>query len=539
MASGDLFQVEVELKRVQTFIFQVPRLKAMLGANALVGETVRHELSKIACQHAVGVTSQQLLEADAHDPFQPTASVPATPVLDADDPAALYKRGILVRDGGRFKAVFEGYGPASAFAKAAGALLVKSLPGVLFRVDCSPLGKGRDEIDSTARPAQATEVHILDLPVFQVCEESGSDVASHKGRKGKWAGAWVGVLESAADRFKSGETRDLIGGGMRKPLRLEETQWVAPDDLETMCGPEYLALIHADGNGVGKRYSEWRKKCAKDASEIDREAWGERFFYSMRVAVRKALVEALNKTFEPDARIRVRPFAVLMLGGDDLLLACRASDAPAFALNYARAMKPHILADGKPLDVAIGVAIAKPSYPFHRLHELAEALAGSAKRLYRSDPALGSVIDWQVVTASWFDDVAGVRRRSELVRYRVGTKNETCVLTERPYAVLGQDRTLESLMVASEELKSLETEADEAPGRTAFRSLRSAFERGRLSATMAFERLPEEVRSRLAGSGADTPWRELRDGVWSTRVLDVIGLQELRHLGGKNHDENV
>jgi hypothetical protein len=39
-----MFQLKIELKRVQTFIFEVPRLKAMLGANALIGETMRHTL---------------------------------------------------------------------------------------------------------------------------------------------------------------------------------------------------------------------------------------------------------------------------------------------------------------------------------------------------------------------------------------------------------------------------------------------------------------------------------------------------------------
>ena len=42
-----MIQVEVELKRIQTFLFQVPRLKAMLGANALVGEVMRVKLNAL------------------------------------------------------------------------------------------------------------------------------------------------------------------------------------------------------------------------------------------------------------------------------------------------------------------------------------------------------------------------------------------------------------------------------------------------------------------------------------------------------------
>ena len=39
-----MVKLEISLKRVQTFIFEVPRLKAMLGANALVGQTMRHDV---------------------------------------------------------------------------------------------------------------------------------------------------------------------------------------------------------------------------------------------------------------------------------------------------------------------------------------------------------------------------------------------------------------------------------------------------------------------------------------------------------------
>ena len=33
--------VEIEVKRIQTYLFAVPRLPVMIGANALMGETLR------------------------------------------------------------------------------------------------------------------------------------------------------------------------------------------------------------------------------------------------------------------------------------------------------------------------------------------------------------------------------------------------------------------------------------------------------------------------------------------------------------------
>jgi len=41
-------RVHIELSRVQTWLFAVPRLRAMVGANTLLGETLSVKLPKLA-----------------------------------------------------------------------------------------------------------------------------------------------------------------------------------------------------------------------------------------------------------------------------------------------------------------------------------------------------------------------------------------------------------------------------------------------------------------------------------------------------------
>lgn len=413
MTNDSLLKVEISLKRVQTFIFDVPRLRAMLGANVLVGETMRNTLTQLAivCK-AIRVPAADVPAADPHDPLQPTVS------LDRDDPSALYEKGVLIRDGGHFAAVFENMDSANAFRSEAETKLSSELPGVLFDI-YPPRLLGNDPLEPEERGLEAREAQILDLPVLQVCQETGREVASEAIYRAEdekvWAAQSVKVRMKAGQRFPNG-SHDIIGL-MGEALGLtEKSGWTVPEDLKDLCAGQYLALIHADGNGVGLRYKEWKQgsadtKEAQALSPLDREARGEQFYHSMRVAVRKALVQALNLTFKE--RQGVRPYEVLMPGGDDLFIACRADRALPFAVAYTSALKKLPLKDGKPLDVGMGVAIAKESYPLHRLHELAESLAGSAKRRYRADKSSGSVIDWQVVTNSWFDDVAEARRAAD------------------------------------------------------------------------------------------------------------------------------
>jgi len=533
-------KLTLELKRVQTFIFEVPRLKAMLGANALIGQTMRHELPALLANQGSQLDwpKEIALQGTADDPLDR----PETDASDRDDPAALYQRGILARDGGHFIVLFDDKSAAERFLEQAEAVLAERLPGVLYEARIDPF---REPKESPLRqPRDPHETALLDLPVLQVCQETGQGPASARNNKGYWQGESVRYRLDWGDWFYKGCTQDIIGL-LRSTLYPDHAMdWQEPDDLAQLAAGGYLALIHADGNGIGKRYKSWRDQ-AKSQNEVVKEAHGEAFFHSMRVAVRRAVVTALAKTFtEPGG---VRPYEILMLGGDDLLLACRANRALDFARHYAAELTRHTLADGQPLTVAIGIAIAQKSYPLHRLHELAEELASSAKRLYRAlpDDAKSSVIDWQVVTQSWFADVAEARRQTERIQYQVNGQVDTLLLTGRPYRVLGAEgldellRDVQQLDAPRKPDESGDTQDEDKAARSPLRALRAACEQGRLMAEMAFARLPESVRFRLAWNDGAL-WKPLAQGnqtFYLTRALDIIGLREIEHLG-KRQDQS-
>ena len=605
-----MFKLEISLKRVQTFIFEVPRLKAMLGANALVGQVMRHELPQLLDKRTASLTwpSGISLTDGKDDPL-----AKASDSGDRDDPAELFGRGILARDGGHFIVVFKTKDDAEAVVPSIEEKLAEWLPGVQFERRISEIpesSKGTAESkDGTDEKQAAIEVHeeaVLDLPVLQVCAETGSGPASPADAASKSklrSGRSVQHRLKWGQAFYNGDTHDIIG--LLHAQLYPQDRGSRPEDLKTLASNGYIALIHADGNGIGKRYNDWVHKAPAGAG-LDREAWGEAFFHSMRVAVRRALVTALETTFPKlkQGEARPRKYEVLMLGGDDLLLVCGADQGLAFANNYALALENYLLADDKPLRIALGVAIAQESYPLHRLHALAENLAASAKRLFRSYPAptgegetgdgRPSVIDWQVVTQSWFDDVAQARRDSDRLRYTVDGRTETLLLSGKPYPVQGHagNACLVDLLQAADKLRGSEPAAKPAAGeradasaaqvpelaaagsdedgasapsvaagiardsrveeakRSPLRSLRGACERGRLSAEMAFARLPLDVRQALGGNDPDPVfWHAVGNSsppatedkvnpetekMYLTRALDIIGIREIANLGSNS-----
>ena len=481
-------RVHIEFSRVQTWLFAVPRLRAMVGANALLGETLRVALPELARETGRGwaltPSNEAYPEADPNDPLK-----------DRDDPAADAKAGILSRDGGHFEAQFTS--GAEAFSDAAGQLLRSSLPGLRFRVSIND------------KPYTKGKVHVsTELPVLAPCEWTGRGLASalvEQGDERPAVALDVAHRHEAAKRTEDGKAVDVASllSATTKLNTLARAQ-----ELKELVGSGYLALIHADGNGVGSG-------AGQSASER------ARFFHRNRVLLRRAVQKAIN-THCPDTGLA--PLIPLMLGGDDLLLVCRAEIALPFVVTLCEELEAlQKDSTGFKLTLGVGVVFAKHTIPIHRLHEVAEQLAASAKRRFRGlsegEPKR-SVVDWAVYNTAWVDDPVEVRRRDWLR----GSESELHVLSQRPVDVLGEHRvdSLQGLVRGAQQLTH-------AP-RSQLRYLVEQLSRGRALSELAFVELPREAKGPLAEAGVKEPWRSAGNGS-ITALLDLVEIAEITRLG--------
>lgn len=480
-------RVHIELSRVQTWLFAVPRLRAMVGANALLGETLRIELPKLARE-----TNRGWALAPSNETY-PTAD-PRDPLKEHDDPSADAKDGIVSRDGGHFEALFS-HG-AEAFADAAGLLLRSSLPGLRFGVS----------IDG--EPCTKSLMHLLtELPVLAPCEWTGRGLASAFIRQGverHSVSLDVAQRHEAARRTEDGTAVDVASllSAKTKLQKLDRAQ-----ELEELVGDGYLALIHADGNGVGSGLG-------KDKTDSERAA----FFHQNRVLLRRAVNQAIDEHCPDMGRA---PLIPLMLGGDDLLFVARAEIALPFVVTLCEALEAlQKDSTGFKLTLGVGVVITKRKIPIHRLHEVAEQLAGSAKRRYRGlteASAEGrSIVDWAVYSTAWAGDLADIRRRDWLR----GSVDDLRVLSQRPVDVLGEGLdSLQQLVASAETLQN-------AP-RSQLRYLVEQLPRGRALSDLAFAELSKEA---LGQAKVESIWRS--SGAASiTNVLDLVEISEITRLG--------
>lgn len=182
------------------------------------------------------------------------------------------------------------------------------------------------------------------------------------------------------------------------------------DDLGSKGESSYMAVVHIDGNGMGKRVEALASHHA--GSDDDYITAMRNFAASIQTAARVALRDAVRTLQmairEEQGQERIGgvipikgkrlPFRPIVFGGDDATFVCDGRLGLTLAELYLRAMEQK-LSDGETLYARAGVAVVKSHYPFSRAYELAEELAKSAKTFIQEHQAkFGesrlSALDW-------------------------------------------------------------------------------------------------------------------------------------------------
>ena len=151
---------------------------------------------------------------------------------------------------------------------------------------------------------------------------------------------------------------------------LEQKRKAFPNDSkfkelkELSNGKNKIAVIHADGNGLGKLVPKLKERLSKFSVALD---------------------DATRKAFE-DAKTDNMKIREVILGGDDLTVVCDANEALPFVKSYLENFEKNSsnikelegLTDK--LTACAGIAYTNEKYPFHYAVSLAESLCTQAKK---------------------------------------------------------------------------------------------------------------------------------------------------------------
>lgn len=170
---------------------------------------------------------------------------------------------------------------------------------------------------------------------------------------------------------------------------------------------DWIAIIHADGNGLGQVVAQ------KNHKPGDLKSFSERLDKATITSAQQAYADIL-KSDDYNPVGKVIPFRPVVLGGDDMTIICRASLAMRYVTSYIRHFEENTKNSGDGLTACAGIAYMKSSYPFHYGYRLAEALCEEAKKdakrpdHLRQDGKAPSCIMFHKIQGSYIGDFSQI-----------------------------------------------------------------------------------------------------------------------------------
>jgi len=217
-----------------------------------------------------------------------------------------------------------------------------------------------------------------------------------------------------------------------------------PSDFNKFQGLSngYIGLIYADANSMGEILDEL-------PTIKEREAMAGVVDMAVYTAMSAAIAAHLPAVKGDEDTPWMFPFDVLMIGGDDMIIATPADVALDVALTLAKTFhdetKKNDIRSAKPgCSISVGVVLAPVKYPFGLLQELAESTLKFAKKSVAQKAAAknppktnyrDTVINFMTVTGSNSLDFNKVYNLLHNKYIRVGGQEAAFYATLRPYSV--------------------------------------------------------------------------------------------------------
>ena len=205
----------------------------------------------------------------------------------------------------------------------------------------------------------------------------------------------------------------------------------------------YIAIVHADGNGMGNRVKNLRSRFARPEENRRYIQAMRDFSEAIETASKQALSDVStlllrhwNPVKDKDAIIgktqdgwgewvevgKVKlgkekgrlyaPFRPIVFGGDDLTFVTDGRLGLALAAAYLEAFEKAMNAQDneftKDLRACAGVSVVKAHYPFARACDLAYDLCNNAKKVWEREY---SALDWHFAATGLFGTVKAIRLR--------------------------------------------------------------------------------------------------------------------------------
>ena len=424
LASGFPFVVQVDMPSIKQYVFGTDPLNEVRGASAILDLLNRQEMERVLRDRIGGLVSGATVERVYANGGSGQFLVRGCDESAVDSACQHLARFIRRETGGEVRTV---YGIAATDSSVS---YREALRRAHFQLRCQrEFGSVRlvpatmPLVMECASASHLPAMHRIEFPDGVRVLSEASHRKARRGRKAREQGAWAEWMRCLQS----------------------EVPWPVPKDWNSLrCASlvdigrrssNQVGVVYADGNAMGRLIRAIDTASVfREFSRIVDESIREACFAGLRRVCERE-VSRVSDALGDRGQCESLPCDILLLGGDDLLVAVPANRALDFAhgvtVDFERraARKIEELADpetqrffgrwlgNRGLSISCGVSISKGTYPFYLSLDLAEQLLKNAKR----NPGHGSAsgadvarIDFHRVAGSTSQDIRQIRERDYL-----------------------------------------------------------------------------------------------------------------------------
>lgn len=250
-----------------------------------------------------------------------------------------------------------------------------------------------------------------------------------------------GLSADVFAQFPDGDLREVSSVSKTKLEYFEDANRALAAKFQSILGDQYefasdtenlgqsknvenhVAIVHIDGNGVGKMFEEChslfeKRRLSREVDSLTHEAMEKTLNHlleKMPILKEKEILQwKPPKKGEKQSGKALLPLRPIILNGDDITFICDSrlgfflaeKFMQAFAAKKVDAPIAH-----KYLSSCAGLAIIKTKYPFYRGYLLAEELCRNAKAAHRKMNDNSSWLDFHISYTGLSEKVSQIRER--------------------------------------------------------------------------------------------------------------------------------
>ena len=348
---------------IQGFIFQTNKLREIVGASELVKEI---------CESLFEKTVDSYHEFENED-----------------------KGGSILHAAGNIKYLFTSKEECENVVRVFPKKVSDFAPGITISQavvemegEFSSFKDAVDELEKRLRIQRNKPIRNLNVGLMGIerSRQTGLPIVSKEDSEGKLseidASTWAKLYEYDRRKNEVRKRTTLELSKLAFDIKDLKSEQVAFEISDICDKNNWVAVVHADGNGLGSIV----QKIGKNAAQF------KKFSENLDKATTNAAVDAFESVKEKFAGVDMIPIRPIVLGGDDLTIICRADIAVDYTREFLNAFEKHTSkllraeiddvfegVEKGGLTACAGIAFIKSSYPFYYGYELAEDLCSAAK----------------------------------------------------------------------------------------------------------------------------------------------------------------